>query len=119
MANMIMRCIFLALVFCGITARAQLNFTCFSNDAGILEAVPNPEKLVFNQAITSQPSAIAYCHTEQQVSWLGLCCACLGTNFSPSAVETSLFPQVINALSCAKQSGIKAVARGGGHGYQG
>ena len=67
-------------MLCGIAA-AQLNYGCFSNDAIVLEAVPSPEKLVFNQAITTQPTAVAYCSTEQQVRRGGVPHARHGTTF--------------------------------------
>ncbi len=109
----------LALLACLGLSAAQVNYECFSNDAGQLELIAAPEKLVFNQAITTKPAAIAYCSTEQQVR----------TNLSLHALlflvvlliklQSRLCLQVVNALRCAKLGGLKAVPRGGGHGYQG
>jgi hypothetical protein len=63
----------LVALFCGITAAQQLDFGCFSatNDAGVLVTPSVPQygddKRVYNQKVVSEPSAIAYCYSEQQV----------------------------------------------------
>ena len=50
------------------------------------------DRLVFNEKIRNEPAGIAYAYTEAQVQAI---------------------------IQCAQSSGLKAVPRGGGHGYEG
>lgn len=85
----------LALLYLGHAA-AQLNLSCFQNGGGVLvspqNSAYNNDRLVFNQKVQKQPAAIAYAYTEAQVQAI---------------------------IQCAEANGLKAVPRGGGHGYEG
>lgn len=87
--------VFLLAFYLGLGS-AQLNLTCFQNDGGVLvspqDANYNNDRLIFNEKIQNEPAAIAYAYSEEQVQ------------------------QIVH---CAKVSGLKAVPRGGGHGYEG
>lgn len=75
---------------------AQLNVNCISNSGAVLSSPSsgtwNEDRLVYNQKVNVQPAGVAYAHSEAQVQSL---------------------------VHCATASGLKAVARGGGHGYEG
>lgn len=75
---------------------AALNATCYSNGGAVLETPSSPgfvgAAAVFNEKISNSPAAVAYAYTASQVQ---------------------------DIVRCARAGGIKAVPRGGGHGYEG
>lgn len=75
---------------------AQLNTTCFQESGAILvtpqDGTYSADRLVYNEKIVNEPAAIVYAYTEEQVQ---------------------------EVVLCARANGIKAVPRGGGHGYEG
>ena len=91
-------CIAFSLLTLGLTAlaSAQVDTTCFE-DSGAIIVTPqddtyNSDRLVYNEKVQNKPAAIVYAHTENQVQ---------------------------QAILCARANSVKAVPRGGGHGYEG
>ena len=84
------------LFFLAGIASAQLNFTCLQETGVVLvtaqDTTYSNDRLVYNKKIQNEPAAIAYAYTEEQVQ---------------------------DAVVCARANGLKAVARSGGHGYEG
>ena len=77
-------------------ASAQVNRTCFQDSGAVLvtpqDGTYNADRMVFNEKVQNEPAAVAYAYSENQVQDL---------------------------VTCARATGLKAVPRGGGHGYEG
>ena len=88
---------FLALVMIAMHAQSfALDTTCYSNSGAVVATSQSPawqeDKAVFNEKINNEPAAIAFAHTQSEVQAI---------------------------IKCARAAGMKAVPRGGGHGYEG
>ena len=75
---------------------AQLDGSCVANSGAVLSTSNtlswSTDRQVFNEKVDRQPAGVAYAQTAGQVQAL---------------------------VQCAQASGLKAVPRGGGHGYEG
>lgn len=75
---------------------AQLDGSCIANSGAVLSTPVTPswsnDRQVFNEKVDRQPAGVAFAHSAGQVQAL---------------------------VQCAQASGLKAVSRGGGHGYEG